>query len=765
MINKIKGLSIYLFACLSLIVIATQFRGVDLAKHNEVLDYFRELREQEVRIDEEVLELRYGLQNHYDSLFKILQSNKNTFELLQKDFSSLKNFINAEVVTNSKVYYELILEKEAYLEEFAAENSTLNNSLHFFPGLMDRVIHETSLNQTFFEWNRLLIDLLQRVSVYVFSGDKNRRVAILKTLEQLKSSEMVFSKDLKRSLAGAIRHAEIIVEQKPMVDGLVAKLLAMPRIDYLNRFHQAYLEAHQKALIRSKYQRRGLLVACFFLFIGIGYFIFRVRKSSSNLKSIITRNSDAIFVIGVNGTILFVNPAAEKMFGRSSKDLLGTDFGFPALQGETAEVQTFSLEGKPRIAEMRVVETEWESKKAKLATLRDVTDKKQLFEQLIQSQKMESVGHLAGGVAHDFNNLLTVINGYTEMLTELTKDSEKVQRYLKEVAIAGKSAVNLTRQLLAFSRREIIAPKVFDLNHLVVDIEKMLKRLIGEHIELVTHLNNDLGHIKADPGQVEQLLLNLAVNARDAMLEGGKLTIETQNLKLDQKYSDTHPDAPPGDYVLLTVSDNGKGIPGEVKSRIFEPFFTTKGKGRGTGLGLSTCYGIVKRMSGTIQVYSEVEHGTTFKVYFPRCHEEADLLIAQKNSEPIPQGNETILLVEDETGVRQFAVSILREKGYEVFEAREGEEALRIAKAHKKNQIHLLLTDVVMPNMNGRELSAEVKKLYPEIQVLFMSGYTDDTIVRHGVLEKEMNFIQKPFSPKALAFKVREVFDHEQLTS
>jgi PAS domain S-box-containing protein len=379
-------------------------------------------------------------------------------------------------------------------------------------------------------------------------------------------------------------------------------------------------------------------------------------------------------------------------------------------------------------------------------------------EQLRQSQKMDAIGQLAGGVAHDFNNLLTVITGYSELsLRRMTADNP-LRKNLEGITKAGVRAAGLTRQLLAFSRRQMLQAKVLDLNSVVREMDTMLQRLIGEDMDIVTRLKPSLGQIKADPGQLEQVLLNLVVNARDAMPNGGKITIETGHTFLDEAYAREHVAVQPGPYVVLTVSDSGIGMDAETQKRIFDPFFTTKEVGKGTGLGLSTVYGIVKQSEGSIWVYSELGKGTTFKVYLPRVDQAEESEELAGDSLSTPGGSETILLVEDEDLVRGLAVEILEAFGYAVITASNGEDGLRICKEFER-RIDLMITDVVMPQMSGRELAEQISVLRPETKVLFMSGYTDDAIVRHGILEENMSFIQKPFLPDALARKARELLD------
>jgi PAS domain S-box-containing protein len=376
-------------------------------------------------------------------------------------------------------------------------------------------------------------------------------------------------------------------------------------------------------------------------------------------------------------------------------------------------------------------------------------------EQLRQSQKLEAVGQLAGGIAHDFNNLLTVISGYCDLTLMKMRPEEPTRANIQEVKKAGERAAGLTRQLLAFSRRQVLQPKVLDLNAIVTDVNKMLRRLIGEDVDLTTVLDPSLGQINADPGQIEQVIINLAVNARDAMPQGGKLIFETANVYLDNEYLRNHTSVRPGNYVMFALSDTGTGMDADTKARIFEPFFTTKGPGKGTGLGLSTVYGIVKQSDGYIWVYSELGQGTTFKVYLPRVDGPRVDTVLEPLAD-LPRGRETVLVTEDEDPVRRLIKTILESNGYEVLEASCGEDALALYKEHT-GPVDLIVTDVVMPKMSGRELAENLKTLSPAIKVLYLSGYTDDAIVRHGLLDQRMSFLQKPFTPDALLHKVREV--------
>jgi two-component system cell cycle sensor histidine kinase/response regulator CckA len=476
--------------------------------------------------------------------------------------------------------------------------------------------------------------------------------------------------------------------------------------------------------------------------------------------------------------IVFVSPSFESLTGYSAGEVLGRNCRF--LQGpETdagvvTEMREAIREGRSCTVELlnyrKDGTTFWNA--LSISPIRgadgavthfvgiqtDLTERKRMEEQLRQSQKMEAVGQLAGGVAHDFNNLLTVINGYGELLLEGLDAADPLRELVSEMTKAGERAASLTRQLLAFSRKQVLTPTVLDLNAVVVDLERMLRRVIGEDIRLVSSLQPQLGYVKVDRGQLEQVILNLAVNARDAMPRGGQLALYTHNVELDENYTRSHSYTRPGPYVVLSVSDSGHGMTPEVQARIFEPFFTTKGPGKGTGLGLATVYGIVKQSGGSIEVFSQPDAGTTFEIYLPRVEQMPPAEKSKSGVRRIPSGSETLLLVEDEDAVRSLSKIILRQSGYTVLEASNADEALALARRHTAT-IHLLVTDVVMPELGGRELAEQLSAFHPEMRVLYVSGYTDDAVVRHGVSEAEVNFLQKPFTPLALTSKVREVLD------
>jgi PAS domain S-box-containing protein len=475
---------------------------------------------------------------------------------------------------------------------------------------------------------------------------------------------------------------------------------------------------------------------------------------------------------------LEVNSAARRLYGFSRDEFLSmclSDIqGTCETEQRTADTDQTGSPGRPaaalwrhRTKSGRLIDVETvvhridhQARKACLAVLIDVTGRRHLEEQLRQAQKMEAVGMLAGGVAHDFNNLLTIITGYSQLVLNNLPSTDSNRHSLEQIMKAGERAAALTRQLLAFSRRQVLQPKVLDLNNLVKSLTTMLQRLIGEDIELQLVLDSDLGRVSADPGQLEQVLMNLVVNARDAMPKGGTLSIETANIELDEHYTSRHLAAKPGPHVLLAVSDNGHGMDENTRARLFEPFFTTKTANKGTGLGLSTVFGIVKQSGGSVEVYSEPARGTSVKVYLPRVDQPvpADPEESKKKASP---GTETILLVEDDEMVRNLVRETLEREGYKLMDAADPIEARRIADTYR-GDIQLMITDVVMPKVSGRELAQQLAGRRPSMKVLYMSGYTDNAIVNSGLLAREVAFLQKPFTPAALANKVREVLESDK---
>ena len=496
----------------------------------------------------------------------------------------------------------------------------------------------------------------------------------------------------------------------------------------------------------------------------------------SFLAAVVESSPDAIISLTPGGIVLTWNHGAERIFGYSAAEATGRSIQFLSPRGRPVEDLTLMerVERADTVEPFETVRVKKDGTQIHIAltlssiknsdgevvgvstVARDVTESKNLEEMLRQSQKMEAVGQLAGGVAHDFNNLLGVILGYTGLMLDRLGPDDSNRKGIEEIQKAGDRAALLTCQLLAFSRKQVLQPKVLDLNTVVAGTEKLLQRLIGEDIELRVVLNPALGRVKADSGQLEQIIMNLAVNARDAMPSGGKLTIETSNVELDEEYAEMHPSAQPGPHVMLSVTDTGCGMDAKTKDRIFEPFFTTKEFGKGTGLGLSTVYGIMKQSGGSVWVYSEVGIGTTFKIYLPCVDTKTEIASPADGLEKVKGGSQTILVVEDEAALLQVTHQSLEAVGYVILAAQSPAEAIRISESHP-GPIHLMVTDVIMPGMNGAQLATHLSVPRPEMKVLYVSGYTDDTIVRHGVLEPGLAFLQKPFSPKTLARKVGEV--------
>jgi two-component system, cell cycle sensor histidine kinase and response regulator CckA len=501
-----------------------------------------------------------------------------------------------------------------------------------------------------------------------------------------------------------------------------------------------------------------------------------LTESEAHYRVLFERHPNPLWVYDLGTTaFLAVNEAAVQHYGYSGAEFLGMTLEAirPPEDVERLRTHRSKLEaGLVEVGEWRhrtkdgtIIDVDiarhtltFAGRPAALEIARDITQRKSLEAQLLQAQKMEAVGQLAGGVAHDFNNLLTVILGSAELLLASLGRNHPDREEAEEIRKAALRAADLTRQLLAFSRQQVLAPQVLDLNEAVANMDQILRRVIGEDIDLLTAPSRDLRAVRADPSQLEQVVMNLAVNARDAMPNGGKLTIETANVELDDAYAREHGAVKPGYYVMLAVSDTGVGMDAETRARIFEPFFTTKPKGKGTGLGLATVYGIVKQSGGFIWVYSELGRGTTFKIYLPRVEGAAVPARPTPPSTPSRRGSETILLVEDQEEVRRLARRVLETLGYTVLVAASGAEALQLAGAHA-GPIHLLVTDVIMPGMSGREVGLLLAPARPETKVLYVSGYANESIVHHGVLEPGIAFLQKPFTVEALGRKVREVLD------
>jgi len=501
-----------------------------------------------------------------------------------------------------------------------------------------------------------------------------------------------------------------------------------------------------------------------------------LAESEERYRELVENAIDIIYTHDMDGNYTSVNKAGERITGYTRDESVGLSLiqtVAPEYLPKAREMIARKLSGEEITAyDLEIIAKDGRRVPIEVNTriiyengvpvgvqgiARDITERKHLEDQLHQSQKLEGIGMLAGGIAHDFNNLLTVINGYGDLALKRMPPSNPFRSNIEAMKDAGSRAAALTSQLLAFSRKQVLQPIVLNLNIVLTDIEKMLRRIIRESVEFRTVLDPKLWNIRADPGQIEQVIMNLAVNARDAMPNGGILTIETENTHLDEYYVSQHIDVVSGPFVRMTVTDTGQGMDEEIQRRIFEPFFTTKGQGKGTGLGLSTVHGIVKQSGGDITVYSEVGKGTTFKIYLP-CVDES----VQKNKwtgdDRNYSGTETIIVVEDEEIVRNLVHQILTSYGYKVLQASGGKEALAICDTYSES-VSLLLTDVIMPRMSGRELKNQVSKRHPEIKILFMTGYTDESITHNGILDSDVAFIEKPFSPAGLVRKVREVLE------
>jgi PAS domain S-box-containing protein len=503
------------------------------------------------------------------------------------------------------------------------------------------------------------------------------------------------------------------------------------------------------------------------------------RRTEVVLQSIVDTAIDGIITIDESGTMLTFNRAAEEMFGYAPHEVVGKNVKMlmpsPYRDAHDGYLEAYLRTGEAKIIgigrevvgrrrngstfpmELAVSSFEQDGRPCFTGLVRDITARKRMETQLHQAQKMEAIGQLAAGVAHDFNNLLTVISGYSDLVLMSLSEFDPTRTMIEEVRKAAGRAAGLTGQLLAFSRQQVLEMRDFDLNPLILDSERMLQRLLGEDVDVVSDLAPDLRPVRADPSQIEQVVMNLAVNARDAMPEGGTIRIESSNFDVSHDLAPINQTVPPGSYALLTVRDTGCGMSPEVASRIFDPFFTTKGVGKGTGLGLSVVHGIVKQCGGHVDVYTEEGVGTAFMVYLPVAPGAVAVVPA-----PAPptseRGSETVLVVEDDPSVRGFAVIALRQFGYDVAEAKGGAEALQLLSTYG-GKPDLLITDVVMPGMSGRKLAEAVKEKFPALKVLYMSGYTNDAIVHHGVLAAELQFLHKPFTHGGLVRKVREVLD------
>ena len=505
------------------------------------------------------------------------------------------------------------------------------------------------------------------------------------------------------------------------------------------------------------------------------------EKQRLRLAAVIEYTDDAVITKTAGGIVIGWNSGAERLYGYTAEEMIGRSISqlFPSdhyheylrimdtvrKHEEVPPFDTVRRRKDGTLINVSVGITPIEARDGEVVgaskSSHDIGRVKKLEAEIIEAQKMEVIGQLAGGVAHDFNNIISVIMGYCELLISDLAPGSPLLVYSEEIQLASERAVGLTRQLLVFSRKETVQPVVLDLNEVVKELEKMLRRLITENIEMTIVPGNDIGHVKADPGNVGQVLMNLVINARDAMPDGGRLRIATSNVVLDEAHARRHPGAFPGDYVMVCVSDTGTGMTADVKAHLFEAFFTTKPKGKGTGLGLVTCQTIVQQSGGHIGVSSEFGQGATFHIYFPTVHQALDVAAVPLPAPLSSRGTETLLVVEDEPSLRYLAASVLKSQGYTVLCAANGQDGLHVAREHQGPPICLVVTDVIMPHMGGKIMAEWLKSEYPSMKVLFTSGYTEDSIALQGSLERGMAFLPKPYTPRALARKVRELLEEE----
>ena len=626
------------------------------------------------------------------------------------------------------------------------------------------------------------------LSVLVVDRDR----MVIASDNPMQIGEILADAAIQRAMAGG---REFVLEQKdaqgrdtlavfePLrADGT---LLGWIRVDL--SLERAWREAY-RTLWKQLLATVCLLVVALYVFLKM---VRRLKgalhQSEKKYRQLWETSTDAVIFMDTDRRIRFANPAIADVFGYAPEEVIGRDIamlqperlrqghrdgvtrymrtGVKKVNWRATELVGLRKDGTEVPIEIAFSDMQMDGKHWFVGFMRDITERKkaeealhQSEERLRQSQKMEAIGMLAGGIAHDFNNLLTAITGYSELLLGQMQPDSRARKNAEGIRKAAFRAASLTQQLLAFSRRQILTSKVLNLNAVVMDLEPMLRRLIGEDIEIKIVPGSALGQVQADLSQIEQIVLNLVVNARDAMPKGGRLTIETANVEWDETYAGRHETFQPGSYVLVAVSDTGCGMDEPTRSRIFEPFFTTKEPGKGTGLGLATVYGIVKQSDGYVWVYSEPGQGSVFKIYLPRLKHVSDKGSTEAGRALPPRGTETILLVEDEEFVRTLVGDIFEENGYTVLRASHSDEAFRISGQHE-GPIHLMVTDVVLPGMSGRELAERLASSRPKMKVLYISGYTDDAVVRHGVLAESVAFLQKPFTPEVLLRKVREVLE------
>ncbi|HYL86446.1 MAG TPA: PAS domain S-box protein [Candidatus Angelobacter sp.] len=601
--------------------------------------------------------------------------------------------------------------------------------------------------------------------------------------------QVVHARSLEAGLAVLCTESidALLLEEGALEDGVAsvgkihARFESLPIVVIVPRekenLRKSFLQAGASDVLGNADLGGTLLKKAIKYAVGRGQSESLLRQSEERFQELFENAKDIIFTLDLEGNFKSLNKSAEEVMGWSREEVQSINLKkivapehlnlckqlmshlLNEEQLQQFEINLLRKDGKKVVLEAcaRLIHSEGK-KKGIQGIARDVTERRNLEHMVRQSQKLDAIGRLSGGLAHDFNNLLCVISGHAELLTEQLSPEDPSIRNVAQIKKAADSASSLVRQLLAFSRKQVFHPQILDLNGVVAETEKLLGRLIGEHVEFCMALQPTLGRVCVDPVQIEQVIVNLVLNARDAMAQGGKLTLETRNVDVDKDSRSRHAIIPAGKYVVLAVTDNGSGMDEETQNRIFEPFYTTKEPGKGTGLGLSTVYGIVKQSGGSVAVCSEPGQGTTFRVYLPRVDATAAVKLSGESAQEREKGTETILLVENSEPLRALAKEFLRSSGYAVLDAENGRDAIRIAKAFG-GQIHLLLTDVIMPGMGGKQLAEQFATLRPATKVLYMSGYSDEGIVRSGVLNAKSNFLEKPFTRDMLLRRVRLVLD------